>query len=54
MRSITFSNPFAEKLNTYRVEFVHSGRERVRFFATREHAEAFAKFYKQHKIVDPV
>jgi hypothetical protein len=48
------SSKLAEALNTYRVEFVHAGKERVKFFSTLENAEAFAKFYKSHKIIHPV
>ena len=54
MRSKTFSNPFAEVLNkSFKVEFIHSGRDRVRFFNTLEEATVFASNFTQYQIIKP-
>lgn len=47
------SNPFAELFsNKVRVDFVHSGKPRVRFFENIESAKRFAGHFKQAKIVE--
>lgn len=54
MRSKTFSNPFAEVFNkSFKVEFIHSGRDRVRFFETLAGATVFASNFSQYQITKP-
>lgn len=54
MRSKTFSNPFADVLNkSFKVEFIHSGKDRVRFFKTFEEAKMFASNFSQYQITKP-